>query len=111
MTRVAATKPRATAAAEQRWDIELEPASGDMTFVVDQSSGKMKVDRVQAGSVRIRYRKLGSRGRFESFVVVGGLGKCTPLQVVKAYEADRVRRIEAYQIERSGQRAPARSST
>ncbi len=74
----------------RRWDIVVEPESG---FSLDVEAGKFT--DTPKGTVRVRYRKLGSRGRYETFVVVGGFGKQTPFEVVNAYEKDRQQRSAA----------------
>lgn len=56
----------------KKWEIKTEPA-GEPSFVYG-GTNVMGESLDQVGdTTRIKFRKIGSRGRFESFVVVGDM--------------------------------------
>jgi len=63
------------------WDIRLDDI-GD-SHMLDAKRGKWS----QASGVRIRFRKTGSRGRFETVVVIDGLKGQDPQDIVTRYVA------------------------
>ena len=67
-----------------KWDIRMELV-GDVP-VLNLSSGKY--EDAAEGTVRIKYRLAGKKGRFETFVAVGGLGGATVEEVVQKYDED-----------------------
>ena len=52
---------------KQTWDVRIESFDG---WSFDMTSGKARGKISEAAGARVRYRRAGSRGRFESFVVV-----------------------------------------
>lgn len=71
-----------------KWDVRVE--SDD--YATMDPTGKWHRDH----GMRVRYRRLGSRGRFTSFIVQGKLPKGMSIfDVVNAYEKDRTLVVRA----------------
>lgn len=71
-----------------KWDIRTEDAASVIS--ISMSSGK---EAEHSNSLHVKYHKQGSRGRFQSFVLIGGVpAKSTIEDVVEAYEKKRAAR-------------------
>jgi hypothetical protein len=57
-------------ATKREWEIRLDAADNTIGFNLDRGTAT-----VHKGAVYVRYRPLGSRGRFTSFTLIGGLPK------------------------------------
>ena len=74
-----------TKAPIQKWDIRTEPVGDVQTL--NLSTGRYT--DASPGSVRVKYRPAGKRGRFETFVVVGCIPSGTLVEeVVQKFDAE-----------------------
>lgn len=66
-----------------KWDVKTESFEG---FSFNARTGKSKA----ATGTRVRYRRVGSRGRFKTFVVEGAMPKNVQLLVSKYEDRNRI---------------------
>jgi len=69
------------------WDIRLDAIFGSLML----SGGKWS----HTSGTRIKYRKIGSKGRFDSFVVINGLKGMNPQSYVTTYVKQKNKEREA----------------
>lgn len=71
---------------KKKWDIRLEPCGDGVSF--DVKTGKLAP--VDKAAVRVKYRKIGSKGRFETFVAMTGIPSGVDVQdLVTRYDEER----------------------